>query len=87
MATVRIPLMLAKLTGGVRIAEVGGSTVAEVISALDTLYPGMEDEVQAEGRIKPHVAFTVDGKIALAGLATPVGPQSEVNILPSMGGG
>ena len=87
MATVSIPLLLGNLTGGIRKAEVEGTTLGEVIAALDRLYPGMEANVQNGGKISPHVAFTVDGKIAVRGLSTPVGPQSEVAILPSMGGG
>jgi molybdopterin converting factor small subunit len=87
MATVSIPLMLAKLTDGERKAEVAGATLSEIVAALDARYPGFAAQVQTNGKISPHVAFTVDGKIAMEGFATAVGPQSEVNILPSMGGG
>ncbi len=87
MATVSIPLLLAKLTGGVRKTEVAGAALSEIVDGLDTLYPGFAAQVQTNGKISPHVAFTVDGKIAMEGFATPVGPDSEVNILPSMGGG
>lgn len=87
MATVSIPLLLCDLTGGVRTAQVPGATLGEVIAALDGLYPGMEARVQNNGRISPNVAISVDGKIAMKGLATPVRLESEVVILPSMGGG
>lgn len=87
MAVVSIPLLLCELTGGDRKAEVAGDTVGEVIAALDRLYPGIEAGIRDGERIRPHVALTVDGKIALQGLATPVRPHSEVAILPSMGGG
>jgi sulfur-carrier protein len=87
MATVLIPRMLSDLTGGVRRADVDGATLAEVVAALDRLYPGIETQIHRNGKISPHVALTVDGTIAMKGLATAVGPQSEVNILPSMGGG
>ena len=87
MATVSIPRLLCNLTGGARKAEVEGGTLGEVIAALDRLYPGLEAGIQNNGKISPHVALTVDGKIAMQGLATPVRPDSEVAILPSMGGG
>ena len=39
------------------------------------------------GQISPTVAVTVDGRIAAGGLDTPVGPDSEVRLLPALGGG
>ena len=87
MATVSIPLLLEDVTGGARQAEVAGTTVAEIIAALDAIHPGFEARVRNAERINPNVAFTVDGKIAAGGLSTPVGPQSQVNILPAFGGG
>jgi len=87
MATVSIPRLLGDLTGGARRADVEGRTVGEVLAALDGLFPGLEASIQKDGKISPHVAITVDGKIALQGVATPVRPHSQVAILPSMGGG
>ncbi len=87
MATVTIPLLLAEVTGGARRAEVEGRTLAEAIAALDRIHPGIEARVRDGDRIVPMLAFTVDGKIAAEGLATPVGPESDVCMLPSFGGG
>jgi molybdopterin converting factor small subunit len=87
MATVTIPLLLKDVTGGARRAEVSGSSLAEILGALDRIYPGIEQRVQSEGKILPYVTLTIDGAIAAQGLSSPVGPQSEVCILPSMGGG
>jgi len=87
MATVTIPLLLKDVTGGTRRAEVPGATLAEIIRALDRIHPGIEARIHAGGKLNPNLAFTVDGAIATQGLATPVGPQSEVSILPTFGGG
>jgi molybdopterin synthase sulfur carrier subunit len=87
MATVAIPQLLCNLTGGARTAEVPGATLGEIVAALDRLFPGFEARVHQGGQMSPTLAFTVDGRIALQGLATPVGPQSQVHILPAMGGG
>jgi molybdopterin synthase sulfur carrier subunit len=87
MATVSIPLLLKDVTGGARRAEVEGSTLEEVITALDKIHPGIEARVRDGDKLSPTVAFTVDGKIAARGLATPVRPDSEVCMLPSFGGG
>ena len=87
MATVTIPLLFSDVTGGARRADVEGATLAEIVAALDKIHPGMESRVRDGDRIRPIVAFTVDGKIATEGLATPVHPDSEVCLLPSFGGG
>jgi molybdopterin converting factor small subunit len=87
MATVSIPLLLADATGGDRQAEVAGSTLAQVVASLEVLYPGIEARMHDGEKLSPNLAFVVDGKIACQGLATPVGPQSHVNILPTFGGG
>jgi len=87
MATVTLPLLLSDVTGGVRRAEVAGKDLLEIIRGLDRIHPGMEGRILTEGKILPYVTFTVDGVIAARGLDTPVRPESEVCILPSMGGG
>lgn len=87
MASVSIPLLLEDLTGGARRAEVAGGTLAEIIAALDAIHPGIQSRIHDGQKLSPTLALVVDGKIATAGLATPVGPRSEVNILPAFGGG
>jgi molybdopterin converting factor small subunit len=87
MAVVAIPLLLSDVTGGARHAEVAGTTLAEIIAALDALHPGIAARIRDGEKIKPNVALTVDGKIAARGLDTPVRPDSQVAILPAFGGG
>jgi molybdopterin synthase sulfur carrier subunit len=87
MATVSIPLLLKDITGGARRVEVPGSTLEEIITAMDRIHPGIEARVRDGDKLSPTVAFTIDGKIASRGLATPVRPESEVCVLPSFGGG
>ncbi len=87
MAEVLIPLLLRDLTDGVREVKVAGDTLAEIVDALDALYPGIAAKIHADGKISPNVALTVDGKIAMQGLATPVRPDAKVGILPAFGGG
>ena len=87
MAKVSIPLLLNDLTGGVRETEVAGGTLAEILAALDAIYPGIESRIHRDGKIGPTLALVVDGKIAASGLQTPVGPESHVSILPAFGGG
>jgi len=87
MATVSIPLLFKDVTGDARRAEVDGSTVAEIIAALDEVHPGIEARIRHGDRLAPIVIVTVDGKIAAEGLLTPVRPDSKICLLPSFGGG
>ncbi len=87
MVSVSLPLPLKDVTGGSRHEEVTGSTLAEIVAALEAIHPGIESRIHRNGTISPNLAFVVDGRIAAAGLATPVKPDSQVNILPAFGGG
>ncbi len=87
MASVSIPLLLEDVTGGARRAEVAGATLAEIVAGLEQLHPGIGDRIHNGRKINSNLALVVDGKIATRGLATPVGPESEVGILPAFGGG
>ena len=87
MAKVTIPLLFSDVTGGSRQADVRGATLEEVLAALEEIHPGIEARVRDGDALRPIVAFTVDGKIATEGLATPVRPDSEVCLLPTFGGG
>lgn len=87
MATVSIPLLYKDVTGPDRRAEVDGATLSEIIAALDARYPGIEARICDGQKLSPTVTVTVDGKIASAGLSTPVRPESEICLLPSFGGG
>ncbi len=87
MADISIPLLLKEYTNGTRQATVAGSTLAEIVAGLDAIYPGIEAKIRDGQKLRPTLAFTVDGKIAAAGLDTPVNPDSQINILPAFGGG
>ncbi len=87
MATVSIPLLFKDVTGGARRVEVPGRNLAEILRAIDRLYPGLESRILSGDQILPYVLITVDGAVAAHGLDTPVRSESEVCILPTMGGG
>jgi molybdopterin converting factor small subunit len=87
VANVRLPRSLAALIPGApRQTSVEGTTVAEVIGALDAAWPGIRDRVCDAGpAIREHINVFVDGERAL--LDAPVAPESEVWILPAVSGG
>jgi len=87
MATVWIPSLLRGLCGGERIVEASGRTVRQVIDSLEGRCPGIRDRLVEDGELRPELAIAVDGETTQIGLMQPVGEQSEVHILPALGGG
>ncbi len=90
MPTVRIPTQLRTLTGGAGTATVEGSTVSEVLKALDTAHPGFAERLYDEsGSLRRFVnVFVADEDVRfLDGLATPVPADATVSIVPAVAGG
>lgn len=79
--------MMRELTAGQDRVRVSGATVAAVIDALETAYPGVRERLLPRGQLAPGVMVTVDGKRALLGLQEQVSEESEVRFLPIMAGG
>ena len=58
----------------------------EVIAALDRRIPGLADRILGAGpAIREHINVFVDGERAT--LATPVGPEAVVHVIPAISGG
>jgi len=87
MAVVRIPSLLQPFTGGVAVVRLPGRTVREVFDALDRAYPGIAARLMEDGALRPELAVGVDGEIAPLGLLQPVKDESEIVIMPAVGGG
>lgn len=87
MAVVWIPPLMRSLTGGKSQVEVDGSTVRELVDALEARYPGVAERIIEEGRIRPGLSVAVDGTVGNKGMREPVGPNSEVHFVPAMTGG
>ncbi len=87
MATVWIPSLLRGLCGDERIVEVPGRSVHQVIDNLEARCPGIRERLVEDGELRPELAVSVDGETTQIGLLQPVGEQSEVHILPALGGG
>lgn len=87
MATVLLPRSLLALFPGVeRRHEVAGTTVAEILSALDSGVPGLRDRLVESGpRLRPHINVFVDGEPA--DLTTAVGSAATVHVIPAVSGG
>ena len=88
--TVRIPTTLRPLSGGNSTVEVAGSTLREVLDALDAAHPGFRDRLfDHEGNQRRFVnLFVADDDVRyLQGMDTPVPDGETVSIIPAVAGG
>jgi molybdopterin converting factor small subunit len=85
--TVLLPRSLVSLfPGAPRRCEVDAASVADAIDRLDDVSPGMRNRLLDAGpSIRRHINVYVDG--IPASLATPLGPDSVVHIIPAVSGG
>jgi molybdopterin synthase sulfur carrier subunit len=89
-ATVRIPSQLRPLSGGAGELQLEGTTVGEVLSALDSAHPGFADRLFEEnGKLRRFVnVFVADEDVRfLQGLGTPVADGQTISIVPAVAGG
>jgi molybdopterin synthase sulfur carrier subunit len=86
-ALVFIPALLRDLTGGRDSVRVPGHTVAEVVDALDRLFPGVRGRLCDGDRLRPGVAVAVGTELAPLGLLQPIPLNSEIHFLPAISGG
>jgi molybdopterin synthase sulfur carrier subunit len=87
MATIVIPALLRKYTGGKDRIVASGRNVGQLIDDLERQYPGLREHVIEDGDVKPSIAISVDGDMSTGGILEPVRDSSEVFILPAIGGG
>ncbi len=87
--TVRVPTPLRTLTGGASEVQVEGSTLREVIEALEAKHPGMRERLVDERGIRRFVNLYVGEEDArfLGGLEAKVDAGATVSIVPAIAGG
>ena len=87
---VRIPTPLRKVTNGADRADVEGSNLDQIISALEQRYPGMRERLLDDtGDIRHFVNIYVNGEDVrfLQGRKTAIKSGDEVSIVPAVAGG
>ena len=90
MPVVRVPAQLRTLTGGEGQVSVEGTTVAEVLKALEAAHPGFHERLFDEsGALRRFVnVFVADEDVRfLQGVDTPVAATQTVSIVPAVAGG
>lgn len=88
--TVRIPTPLRELTDGQATVSVEGSTVRDVVAALESAHPGVSERLLDEdGGLRRFVnVFVRDEDIRFQdGLDTAVDEDEVVSIIPAVAGG
>ena len=85
MALVRLRGPLKALAGGAE-HPVQGTTVAELLRALEGAQPALEGWILDErGRIRRHINVFVNGE--KGGEDTAIGSDDRVDVLPAISGG
>lgn len=85
--TVWIPPLYRDLTDGKDLVDVNAASIAEVVRALDELFPGIEERLCDGGRVRPHIAVSIDGEVSPRGLRQKLRQPSEIHFVPAMAGG
>ena len=88
--SVRIPTPLRRITNGQDKIEVDGSTLSEVIAALDGEFPGVRERLcDEQGELRNFVNVYIDGEDVrfLDGLNSETKAGNEISIVPAVAGG
>jgi molybdopterin converting factor small subunit len=88
--TVRVPTILRPLTGGAAEVSAEGSTLAEVLDALEADHTGIRARVLDEdGKLRRFVnVYVNDDDVRFAdGLQTATPDGASISIIPAVAGG
>jgi molybdopterin synthase sulfur carrier subunit len=87
---VKIPTPLRGLTNDVDTVDGSGGTLAELVTELETAYPGMRERLCDDtGELRRFVNVYINGEDVrfLSGLGSPLKEGDEVSIVPAVAGG
>jgi molybdopterin converting factor small subunit len=86
MAVVRLRGPLKRLAGGAPEHTVPGTTVGELLRALEAAQPGLGGWILDErGRVRRHINVFVNGEYGRE--ETAVGEDDRIDVLPAISGG
>lgn len=88
MATVHVPSSLRALSDGRARFDLEGATLGQVFAALARECPELHARIVEDGAIREDMAVAIDGSILEGGeLVLSVGPNTEIYLVPPIGGG
>ena len=82
-----IPALHRDLTDGIETVQVAGDSIGAVIAELEARFPGIEQRLCEDGRIRPYIAVSVNGEISQRGLRERLTAPSEIHFIPALSGG
>jgi len=90
--TFHIPGAVREFTAGQSRVTIEHSpaTLADALSALWTLYPGVRDRIATEqGDVREHINIFIGNENVryTGGLASPISAGSDISIVPAVSGG
>lgn len=87
MATLHLPAPLRALADGKSELPVEGRTVEEALRSLADDYPVIRERLCVGDELRPSLQISVDSVISTQGLYTPIRADSQIHIIPALGGG
>jgi molybdopterin synthase sulfur carrier subunit len=88
--SVRIPTPLRRVTNGQDKVSVEGATLNEIISSLDSQFPGIKERLcEDQGQLRNFVNVYINGEDVrfLDGLESATKSGDEISIVPAVAGG
>jgi molybdopterin synthase sulfur carrier subunit len=86
MARIFIPSQLRDLTEGLAEINLEGSTLREVIEALEMRFPGVKARICDGQQLLPGLQVSIN-HVSTRAMSAMIKPESEVHFLPAIGGG
>jgi MoaD family protein len=85
---VKVTSVLQRLTGA-KVVHGDGGTVGELLSDLDTKYPGFKNQIMQDGSLHRFVNIYLNDEDIryLSQLNTPLKEGDSISILPALAGG
>lgn len=86
---VRIPTILRPVTREQKIVAATGSMLADVISNLDSQYPGIEGRLLENGVLRRFINIYINDEDVrfIGGLEAPTKSGDSITIIPAVAGG
>ena len=85
---VHVAALLHSYTGGARVVEGRGGSLAELLQDLDARYPGIRFRIIDEHqRVRRHIKLFINRDQADDNLAAPIAPGDEIMIVAALSGG
>ena len=87
---VRIPTPLRRITNGQDKVNVEGATINEIVSSLESEFPGIKERLcDEQGELRNFVNVYVNGEDVrfLQGIETATKEGDEISIVPAVAGG